>query len=552
MEEYIVTVKKGTDLDQFYDDMETSGGCEYIPEREVECSNRRPISRNTEYILTSEEAETIKNDSRVLDVLPKTILNKLIVRPCWSQTSSDFDKSGTSASTNVNWALYRCTNGSQVSNWGSNGTVDQSSTIITTSSGKNVDVVIVDGHLDPSHPEFAVNPDGTGGTRVVQYDWYQHLIELGFGNNGNYIYPTGSGLLNNDDNHGMHVAGTVAGNTQGWARDANIYNISPYISNPNVYGYSYYFDLIRAWHNSKSINPITGRKNPTILNNSWGVSYLVPRASGIISINYRGTNYTPPFTDAQLRSYGMVDFDATYAYAPAWIISSIADIEDCVDDGIIFVAGSGNDSMKIDTEGGLDYNNRFIEYGFNYYYHRGSWNSAATRIDNGNERLSVCVGATSALVNESKATFSNCGPRIDVYAPGVNIISPLHTSGGGATLVNDSRNSSYKLGKYQGTSMASPQVCGVLACLLEQYPNMNQADIHEYLNQHSTKDQITSTSGGYTDNTDLQGSENRHLFYKKERFENGLVNPRFTYSNRKPSQNGLKYPRTYTRVTKRV
>lgn len=100
--------------------------------------------------------------------------------------------------------------------------------------------------------------------------------------------------------------------------------------------------------------------------------------------------------------------------------------------------------------------------------------------------------------------------------------------------------------------MASPQVCGVLACLLEQYPNMNQADIHEYLNQHSTKDQITSTSGGYTDNTDLQGSENRHLFYKKERFENGLVNPRFTYSNRKPSQNGLKYPRTYTRVTKRV
>ena len=26
----------------------------------------------------------------------------------------------------------------------------------------------------------------------------------------------------------MHVAGTVAGNTQGWARDSNIYYISPY------------------------------------------------------------------------------------------------------------------------------------------------------------------------------------------------------------------------------------------------------------------------------------------------------------------------------------
>lgn len=549
MEEYIVTVKKGTDLDQFYDDMETSGGCDCIPSREVTCYNRRPISRNTGYILSFEEVEALKNDSRVLDITPQKLLDSMQIRPLWTQTTTDWDKSGTSATTNRNWGLYRSTIGSQVASWGSNGIVDASGTALTTSSGKNVDVVIVDGHLDPTHPEFSVNEDGTGGSRVNQYNWYQHTAELGLGANGTYVYPTGSGLLNGDDNHGMHVAGTAVGNSQGWARDVNIYNISPYSTNPNTLAANYTFDYIRAWHNKKPINPITGRKNPTIINNSWGSSYTLTRSS-ITSINYRGTTYSPPFTDVQLNSYGLRDFDGTYVYTQAYYTPYLVDVEDAVDSGIIFVGAAGNEFTKIDIEGGLDYNNYILYGGYGYYYHRGSWNSSATRSGIGGQRLTVCVGALSSLVNESKATFSNCGPRVDIYAPGVNIISSLHTSGGSAILVNDFRNSSYKLGKYQGTSMASPQVCGILACLLEQYPNMNQDDIHKYLDQHSTKNQITATTGGYTDDTDLQGSDNEYLYYKKERLETGVSIPRYSYSSRKSLQNGVKYPRVNTRITK--
>ena len=44
--------------------------------------------------------------------------------------------------------------GVQTSNWGSNGTTTLSGIVTTTSSGKNVDVVIVDGILDITHPEF--------------------------------------------------------------------------------------------------------------------------------------------------------------------------------------------------------------------------------------------------------------------------------------------------------------------------------------------------------------------------------------------------------------
>jgi len=252
-----------------------------------------------------------------------------------------------------------------------------------------------------------------------------------------------------------------------------------------------------------------------------------------------------------LRSYGIVDFDGTYVYVNAYYIPFVLDVEDAVDDGVIFVGAAGNESTKLDVEGGVDFDNYITYSGFNFYYNRGSYSTASSRSGVGGQRLSICVGAASALVNESKATFSNCGPRVDVYSPGVNIISSLHTSGGGVALVNDSRNSSYKLGKYQGTSMASPQVCGVLACLLEQYPNMNQKDIEEYLKQHSTKNQMTSTNGGYLDYTDLQGSGNSYLFYKKERVESGVSNPRTTYSSRKPSENGVKYPRINMRFTKR-
>ena len=79
---------------------------------------------------------------------------------------------------------------------------------------------------------------------------------------------------------------------------------------------------------------------------------------------------------------------------------------------------------------------------------------------------------------------------------------------------------------------------------------MNQEDIHEYLNQHATKNQITTTSGGYTDNTDIQGSDNEYLFYKKERLEDGVSVPRNSYGTRKSNVNGVKYPRINMRVTK--
>jgi len=524
MKEYVITLKSYDDLDGFYDDMETPGGNLYIPDRSVELVNRRVNSRNTHYMLTDEEAELVRSDPRVLHCVLTPEQLGLKVKPAWTQSSDYWDKSTSNNSNHKNWGLLRCVEGQQRQGWGLFGTVETvSGTITVNTEGRNVDVVIVDGFMDVNHPEFAVNSDGSGGTRVIQYNWLQHATPT-----GTYSYTGGNSF---DNNHGAHVAGIAAGNTQGWARSANIYNLNPYLGDIFTM-----FDYIRAWHASKSINPLTGRRNPTIINNSWGYVYTTS-ISEISLINYRGQSISLDTGlsnhSNNLFNYGIYNngFSTTipFRYEPYE-----ADIIDAIQAGIIVVGAAGNQSFKIDVENGVDYNN-YVDFDyFRIYYHRGMTPTS------GNQQ--ICVGAIDFIADETKYTPSNCGPRIDIYAPGVLIMSSVNSGG-----VYDPRTPLYTIAKSNGTSMASPQVCGVLACLLETYPNLTQEEARNYIINNSKKDQIFDTQGGYNDDVSLQGSPNRYLYYYKERADTGTTWPKLNYKAR-PSTGRL-YPRQRIRKT---
>ena len=60
LREWIVTLHNKEDLESFYEDMETPGGNLFIPDRAVEVAHKRPISRNTHYMLTDDEVELIE------------------------------------------------------------------------------------------------------------------------------------------------------------------------------------------------------------------------------------------------------------------------------------------------------------------------------------------------------------------------------------------------------------------------------------------------------------------------------------------------------------
>mgnify|MGYP003318703381 FL=1 len=74
---YVVTLKSYDDLDGFYSDMESGG---------FKIHMKRPISRNTQYYMTDAQAETLRNDSRVMGVnkrpedIPMLFLDASVIR----------------------------------------------------------------------------------------------------------------------------------------------------------------------------------------------------------------------------------------------------------------------------------------------------------------------------------------------------------------------------------------------------------------------------------------------------------------------------------------
>lgn len=539
---YVVTLKNFDDLEEFYDDMETPGGNLYIPNRKVECDLRRTISRNTHYILTEDEAEILRNDPRVLavELLPNEL--GLEVTPYWTQTGV-FEKDSTIDSNDKNWGLLRLVDGGQTSGWGTNSNFTQrSSSIKITSSGKNVDVVIVDAHINPLHPEFAVNSNGSGGTRVNQIDWFQYSSFLGINTTGLYEYSDIS------SNHGTHVAGTLAGNTQGWARDSRIFNIEFNYQGTNFNGANWelvLFDYIRQWHKTKDINPLTGRRNPTIVNNSWGYSFSTNfQLQDIFQVMYRsvvtGLSGIPNEAKKQiLEQNGVpVPFDTYLFRVPSRYVALDVDVQDAINDGIIMVGSAGNSYWNCSTISDQDWNNFVVISGQQVFHSRGSSPSAAG--------TSICVGSIGTTSQEYKSTFSNYGSRVDIYAPGSNIISSVYGPNAaaefGITLANDPRSSQYRIGSISGTSMSSPQVAGLLACLAEQLPNMNQDIARNYILGKSKLGQISSTGGNAGDYTSLgTTSNNRYAFYNKDRPEAGMSQPKYNFSVRGTS--GMTYPR---------
>jgi subtilisin family serine protease len=133
-------------------------------------------------------------------------------------------------------------------------------------------------------------------------------------------------------------------------------------------------------------------------------------------------------------------------------------------------------------------------------------------------------------------------------------MSVLNTSysGGGTTDPRSGVTPSYKIGKISGTSMASPQVAGLVACLMETYPHYKQEDVKAYITSKWAVDgqlyDAVSTDDP-TDTDDLQGSPNKHAKYNFERPLTGTVHPKKDY-NLRPTAGAL-YPRAKRTVRKR-
>ena len=551
--EFIIVLKDAKDLDRFYEDMESRYGSSGIPDRRVECAYRKPTSRSTHYYLTPEEALQVKSDPRVesIDLHYRdkgAVIHSLSV----PQFSNNWDKSGTNNSNDVNWGLLRCYRGSQIAGWGSDGTPAVSGEISLDAIGRNVDIVIVDGHLVANHPEWSVNANGTGGTRLNRINWFQYNSIVRGTAATTYVYDFPSGTQD-DHNHGNNVGAIAAGNTCGWARGANIYNIAslPQITGNSKNYSNYFYDVInyvRVWHANKPINNATGRKNRTVVNMSYGTSINGWPINNSFRIYFQGQEYVKPstgLTNAQRISFVMIVGDTIFNNT-AWFHSRDAaldaDVADAAAEGIVLVGAAGNYFGYNDAPTGKDYNNALSFSIANgavniplYYYHRGPSPGCATG--------AISVSAISDTVLEKKPSFSNAGPRTDIFSPGSNIMGAAYVGG-----VADPRSTNFKKYKTGGTSQATPQVTGIIACALERYPNMTPAECKDYIRATASPGQLydesfdtTYPSRDWFKQESLYGGPNLYLAYRKSRASNGLVHP--AYNNSLRATTGQTWPR---------
>ena len=536
---YIVTLKNRDDLEDFYAEMSSKG---------FKLHMKRKISRNTNYYMTQDQANELKKDSRVLDV---ELADNIIEKPTAIQNNTSYTNNGFfwktgsfPIPTDFQWGHIHAGSASQIGkgSFGYGGTSRKNASVDVFNNGKHVDVVILDQPMAYDSEEW-YSPS-TNTSRFVQYQWFNQLNSIvtsidddGFTPpTGNVTYHQNSAL---DKSHGQHVGGTVAGQYYGWANEANIYSLTKlgsFLSGQTISGYLIY-DYLRAFHLHKAVNPVTGRRNPTISNHSYGgIFFLNPEEealsfSKLISVFYRGVTYNSgnPGPSGWSQSGVETDFGLRFDITsyPSYSAALGADIQDAIDDGVTFITAAGNDDLLVADPSSSDWNNTFtFEYssGDNRtnFYNRGSWPSAP-------DTDAIVVGALSNETDFKRAAFSMFGAGLDIYAPGVRIISCYGNTG-----TNDTKYSAGSANYYaiaSGTSMASPQVAGVVATLATAKPRFTNSDVKGYIQRHSKDDDMPSGT-----------IPNKYLISKNPRPTSGMIED--VKGERKTS--GMTFPRRAT------
>ena len=553
---YAVCIKDAADWQEIHDYIINENNIDDIPNRKIDCTSEMKCSpKRSVYEMSPAEADILRNHSKVEWVERSSLYNEYELEQ--RKYDEEFDKhtdtdrfkydvTNTRYSFNANngttldftqWGLYRHSH--RDNKFGNSSTVDDE--LHYTLTGKNVDVVVMDTGSIWTHPEF-LKPgvQYTDIPNILSCEEYTRVRDILIHGESEYginwsnegLVAAGDGALSNynvagallmhefgnqnnslANHHGSHCAGTAAGNQFGHAFEANIWSIA--CVDRSDLGWSNPcdgFDYIKVWHKNKPINPLTGRRNPTVVNGSWGFRQFY-RSDLSYTVNFRGTSYSDSqisstaapavYYQSQLNSY----YNQFTSREPVGQTEAdeVFDDPDCKN--IVWCFAAGNSDDKQDYKEGEDYNNELTSGTVYYsgssskdpYYNRSGTPAISAQ---GRKDAAIVVGSmdsTRQTTNgqERTSSFSNRGPAITVWAGGSYIISPY---GSGYA---DPRSGSHLIAAISGTSMATPQVCGVMALYLESQPDATRAEAREWLLTHGSTDvpdsDATSETAGFYD-----------------------------------------------------
>ena len=314
------------------------------------------------------------------------------------------------------------------------------------------------------------------GSRVQQIDWFAGSGIVGETQDQNFYTDY--------DGHGTHCAGIAAGKTFGWAKNARIYaqklgGLEGTADPNNGISITNAFDCIRLWHNNKSG---ADANRPTVVNMSWGYGFST--TSDPTSGTYRGSAWTYGVdysTRAELETATGVGIkrvnSGTTTRLSTRNATVDAEIEDMVSAGIHVVIAAGNNYNKVEAFGGTDYDNDVLFGATTINYHRGSspYSSNAFMVAS----LDSTTQDDSGTEKDRTSIFSSRGPGCNIWAPGSDIMSACSTPYDASKFAPISYfgDASFYQMSISGTSMAAPQVAGLLCLHLESSPTLTPAQL---------------------------------------------------------------------------
>ncbi|HEX7025365.1 MAG TPA: S8 family peptidase, partial [Gemmatimonadales bacterium] len=121
-----------------------------------------------------------------------------------------------------------------------------------------------------------------------------------------------------------------------------------------------------------------------------------------------------------------------------------------------------------------------IDAGVTYAIAAGNSSDDACKYSPARTPAAITVGATTS--SDARASYSNFGTCLDVFAPGSGITSAWNTSNTATNTIS-------------GTSMASPHVAGVAALVLEA-GNQSPADVRNAIVTNATAGVVSSAGSG--------------------------------------------------------
>jgi subtilisin family serine protease len=189
-----------------------------------------------------------------------------------------------------------------------------------------------------------------------------------------------------------------------------------------------------------------------------GSTYGVAKDVKLVAVRVLGCNGSGSYSDI----IAGVDWVTAHAQLPAVANMSLG----------------GTTSEALD-----DAVNRSIAKGVTYAVAAGNDSRNACRQSPADDPAAITVGATDD--NDRRASFSNYGSCLDIFAPGVRIQSASNRSNTAAMLMN-------------GTSMASPHVAGAAALVLGVHPDWTPAQVRDELVAQADPDAVTAAGRGST------------------------------------------------------